>query len=109
MDAKAGAREELRKALWEIYRRPSRANVLTAQECAIAYAAECVATATGPERDLADLERLARQHELPAQVESVLRVYESDGTTRYQDEFSRRNITRADALALLREKGAKDA
>ena len=53
MDAKTGAREELRKALWEIYRRPSRANVLTAQECAIAYAAECVAAGSGPERDLA--------------------------------------------------------
>ena len=59
------------------------------------------ATATGPERDLRDLERLAKQYGLPAQVESLLRVYESDGTMRYQDEFSRRDITRAEAAVLL--------
>ena len=45
MNAKDEAREALRKSLWEVYRRPSRANVLTAQECAIAYAALCVAEA----------------------------------------------------------------
>ena len=48
------------------------------------------------------LERLAREYGLPAQVESLLRVYESDGTMRYQDEFSHRNITREEAAALLK-------
>ena len=69
------------------------------------YCPTCRAT-TGPEVKLRSLEALAREYGLPAQVESLLRVYESDGSTRYQDEFSRRNITRAEALALL--KGAKD-
>ena len=67
-----------------------------------------LATATGPERDLADLERLAREHGWVS-VRSVNVVREEGEDIRYEGEWSGcwRDCTRAGALALLREKGAK--
>ena len=83
--------------------------------------AELVAEATGPERDLADLGRLAREYGIAA-VESVagtpwwmvavmrVAITEAcpDGITYQASRVREGNgYTRAEALALLREKGAK--
>jgi rubrerythrin len=56
------------------------------------------------ERDLADMERLAEKYGGPIDVECLLRIYVTNGTMHYQDEFSRKEIARDEALALLREK-----
>jgi len=67
-----------------------------------------VATATGPERDLADLEMMAKKFDYHPVRQGVY-VYWDDGQYVYRQSPMGNHITRADALALLREKGAKDA
>ena len=48
------------------------------------------------------LEEIAKRYDLPVTIESLVRLYVSDGELRYQDEFSRRNVDRAEAEALLK-------
>jgi hypothetical protein len=80
-----------------------------------------VATATGPERDLAEqalekLEWLARASWGRAKLKTglpELTVAWGEGILHYHSQIGgrrpSRGITRADALALLRKKGGKDA
>jgi len=65
-----------------------------------------LATATAPERDLADLERMAREYDRTIDIGYLLRGYEYQGEFHYVARGPQRTITRAEALALL-EKGAK--
>ena len=48
------------------------------------------------------LEAIAKRYDLPVTIESLVRLYVSDGELRYQDEFSRRNVDRAEVEALLK-------
>jgi hypothetical protein len=90
------------------------AELEAALEAAQAYADAYVATATGPERDLADLERLARDNDGIAELRlaawGLSVAWQPDARTfgyfpAYDSPLE--EYTRAEALALL--KGAKDA
>ena len=83
--------------------------------------AELEATATGPERDLAEQTLALLEAALGAEDGFVVRgwqlkdgeltIQRIDGKLHYLWEYPDRigHVTRADALARLREKGAKDA
>ena len=72
----------------------------------VALVEAAVAEATGPERDLADLEMMAKKFDYHPVRQGVY-VYWDDGQYVYRQSPMGNHITRADALALLREKGAK--
>jgi len=68
-----------------------------------------VATATGPERDLADLERLARQGNDPVwKGVHVNYCPVTEEFTYFGPAMLDSDLTRAAVLELLREKGAKE-
>jgi len=109
MDAKTEAERRMANALAKL--RDGQETLGNALIAAHAYAAECVAT--GPERDLADLERLARDNDGIAELRlaawGLSVAWQPDARTfgyfpAYDSPLE--EYTRAEALALL--KGAKD-
>ena len=75
--------------------------------------AAAVAAAAGPERDLADLERLAREYGETVRLGDLSIMPGWNPLRYFHPALGGRDCggegTRAEALALLREKGAKDA
>jgi D-serine deaminase-like pyridoxal phosphate-dependent protein len=82
------------------------AELEAALEAAQAYADAYVATASGPERDLRDLEMMAKKFDYHPVRQGVY-VYWDDGQFVYRRSPMGNHIPRAEALALM--KGAKDA
>ena len=69
--------------------------------CEMSAGLDVLAQAAALADTLTLLEALAKRYDLPVTIESLVRLYVSDGELRYQDEFSRRNVDRAEVEALL--------